>query len=187
MFAPKITLFNGIPGTMTSQVQRPFVISLHAGRRCFSVGFQPIIRSFPEGVKLAVQAVVSADRRYVRLSLLPLFTNITDVFTFSFVSGRRRRRRLRRRQRRHRRRRRWRHRAASAAAAASGIGGGGGSTAAATGTAGSTGTTGTAGRGTAVPVQRSPFSSRSSTSCRHDGRQRAGRRHRAAGRHQAAA
>lgn len=87
MFAPKITVFNGIPGTITSQVQRPFVISLQPVVSAFSVGFQPIISVVPEGVQMTVQAVVSADRRYVRLSLLPFFTTITDVFTFSFVSG----------------------------------------------------------------------------------------------------
>ena len=31
--------------------------------------------------------MVSADRRYVRLSVSPQFTNITDVFTFSFAGG----------------------------------------------------------------------------------------------------
>jgi hypothetical protein len=32
-------------------------------------------------------AVVSPDRRYVRLSLAPTFTAITDVFTFSFAGS----------------------------------------------------------------------------------------------------
>jgi len=30
-------------------------------------------------------AVISGDRRYVRLTLSPQFNDITDVFTFSFV------------------------------------------------------------------------------------------------------
>lgn len=87
MFAPKITLFNGLTGTIVSQVQRPFVISLIPVVSAFSVGFQPVITVVPEGVQMTVQAVVSADRRYVRLSVFPLFTTITDVFTFSFISG----------------------------------------------------------------------------------------------------
>jgi hypothetical protein len=52
-----------------------------------AVGFQPIIQIIPDGVQLSALAVVSADRRYVRISTLPLFTNITDVATFSFISG----------------------------------------------------------------------------------------------------
>jgi hypothetical protein len=56
-------------------------------RRAGAVGFQPVIRIVPDGSQLSAQAIVSADRRYVRISSLPLFTSITDVFTFSFVSG----------------------------------------------------------------------------------------------------
>lgn len=56
-------------------------------RRAGAVGFQPVIRIVPEGSQLSAMAVVSPDRRYVRISSFPLFTTITDVFTFSFVSG----------------------------------------------------------------------------------------------------
>lgn len=52
-----------------------------------AVGFQPIIQIIPDGAQLSALAVVSADRRYVRISTLPLFTNVTDVATFSFISG----------------------------------------------------------------------------------------------------
>ncbi len=85
--APKITLFNGLIGTVVSQTQQPFVISLTPVVSAFSVGFQPQIAVIPDGVQLTVQAVVSADRRYVRLSVLPLFTEIIDVFTFSTSGG----------------------------------------------------------------------------------------------------
>jgi len=50
-------------------------------------GFTPVISAIPEGVTLSALAVVSGDRRYVRLSLFPQFNNITDVFTFSFTGG----------------------------------------------------------------------------------------------------
>jgi hypothetical protein len=53
----------------------------------FSVGFTPQITVLSEGVTLQVQAVISADRRFVRLTVVPNFTNITDVFTFSFQGG----------------------------------------------------------------------------------------------------
>lgn len=87
MFAPKLTLFNGQIGNVTSALQRPFVIALLPVASSFNIGFQPIIQTIPDGVQLTVRAVVSADRRYVRLSILPVFTNVTDVFTFSFISG----------------------------------------------------------------------------------------------------
>lgn len=51
------------------------------------VGYQPMISILSEGVSNTASAVVSADRRYVRLSLSPVFSAITDVFTFSFVGG----------------------------------------------------------------------------------------------------
>jgi general secretion pathway protein D len=37
-----------------------------------------------EGTSLSVQAVVSPDRRFVRLTLIPFFSSIGDVDTFTF-------------------------------------------------------------------------------------------------------
>jgi hypothetical protein len=87
MFAPKITLFNGQIGSVSSFVARPFVTSVIPVVSAFAVGFQPVVQQIPDGIFMTVQAVVSADRRYVRLAVSPNFTNVTDVFTFSFVSG----------------------------------------------------------------------------------------------------
>jgi type II secretory pathway component GspD/PulD (secretin) len=87
MAAPKVTTFNGLPASISNQTLRPFVISVVPVVSAFAVGFQPIITVIPEGISLSVAAVVSADRRYVRLSVFPLFTTITDVFTFSFITG----------------------------------------------------------------------------------------------------
>lgn len=50
------------------------------------VGFAPVITPLSEGASLSANAVISADRRYVRIGVVPLFTNITDVFTFGFVN-----------------------------------------------------------------------------------------------------
>jgi hypothetical protein len=72
---------------VTDTVQRPFVTSLTPTVGFFSVGFQPQITVLPEGVSMTVQAVISADRRYVRLTVIPAFTAITDVQSFSFISG----------------------------------------------------------------------------------------------------
>jgi type II secretory pathway component GspD/PulD (secretin)/tetratricopeptide (TPR) repeat protein len=87
LFAPKVTLFNGQIATVADNVVRPFVTSLIPTVGFFSVGFTPQITPLTEGVTMTVQAVVSADRRFVRLAVAPFFTNITDVFTFSFLSG----------------------------------------------------------------------------------------------------
>lgn len=51
-----------------------------------AVGFQPVIAVIPEGVRTTATAVISADRRYVRLTLNPVFSSLTDVFTFSYQS-----------------------------------------------------------------------------------------------------
>src|SRR5436190_7089677 len=87
LFAPKVTLFNGQTATVTDTVQRPFVTSLIPTVGFGSVGFTLQITVLLEGVSMTVTAVISADRRYVRLTVIPSFTAITDVQQFSFVSG----------------------------------------------------------------------------------------------------
>ncbi len=52
-----------------------------------AVGYQPVVQFIGEGVSMGAMAVVSGDRRYVRISVSPTFSSITDVFTFSFVGG----------------------------------------------------------------------------------------------------
>ena len=52
-----------------------------------AVGFAPVVVPVTSGSSLTASAVVSADRRYVRIAIAPRFTNVTDVFTFSFVNG----------------------------------------------------------------------------------------------------
>lgn len=87
MFAPKVTVFNGQTGTVADTKRRPFVTSLVPTVGFNSTGFQPVITTVNEGITLSVTAVVSSDRRFVRLSVNPQFNSITDVFTFSFVGG----------------------------------------------------------------------------------------------------
>jgi hypothetical protein len=52
-----------------------------------AVGFQPVIRTINEGASLGASALISPDRRYVRMAISPTFSNITDVFTFSVFGG----------------------------------------------------------------------------------------------------
>ncbi len=54
------------------------------------VGFQPEITPLPAGAGLfssGALAVVSADRRYVRVSPQPFFSQIGEVNTFNFGGG----------------------------------------------------------------------------------------------------
>jgi hypothetical protein len=64
---------------IANQTGRPLVTG--------AVGFQPVVSTIPDGSIVQASAVVSPDRRYVRIAVNPIFTTLTDVFTFSFVSG----------------------------------------------------------------------------------------------------
>lgn len=50
-----------------------------------AVGFQPIIQVLPDGTMMSVLGVVSADRRYVRVAVWPIFSTIGDIQTFTFA------------------------------------------------------------------------------------------------------
>lgn len=71
---------------MTSR-QIPFVTGTNVVNSGGVVAYQPVIQIIPEGRQLFAQAQVSADRRYVRLAVMPVFSTITNVFTFTFVGG----------------------------------------------------------------------------------------------------
>lgn len=47
-------------------------------------GFAPVITTLPSGTQLGATAVVSPDRRYVRMSLAPFFSSVGPVQTFTF-------------------------------------------------------------------------------------------------------
>jgi hypothetical protein len=51
------------------------------------VGYQPVITVLPTGTTLTVTGVVSADRRYVRITPTPLFSGVGSVTTFNIQSG----------------------------------------------------------------------------------------------------
>ncbi len=82
--APKVTLFNGQQAFVADQSQRPFVSSIIPVVGDFAAAHQPVITVLTEGTSLSVQAVVSQDRRFVRLTLVPFFSQIGDVDTFTF-------------------------------------------------------------------------------------------------------
>jgi len=82
--APKVTLFNGQMATVRDQSYSPFVMSVIPVVGDFAAAQQPVIVILAEGTFLAVQAVVSDDRRFVRLTVVPYFSRIGDVETFTF-------------------------------------------------------------------------------------------------------
>jgi hypothetical protein len=50
-------------------------------------GYRPVITTLPEGSNMTATAVISADRRYVRVTPTPLFSLIGPVSTFNFSTG----------------------------------------------------------------------------------------------------
>jgi hypothetical protein len=52
-----------------------------------AVGYQPIIMFLQPGTNFAAQAIISADRRYVRVTSVPSFSNIGNVTTFTFAGA----------------------------------------------------------------------------------------------------
>jgi general secretion pathway protein D len=83
--APKVTLFNGQQAFVSDTSQSPFVISVIPVVGDFAAAQQPVIVVLSEGTFLTVQAVVSNDRRFVRLTVVPFFSQIGDVNTFTFT------------------------------------------------------------------------------------------------------
>ncbi|MCA9103538.1 MAG: hypothetical protein KDA63_20435, partial [Planctomycetales bacterium] len=85
--APKVTLFNGQQASVSDTSQSPFVISVIPVVGDFAAAQQPVIVVLSEGTHLSVQAVVSSDRRFVRLTVVPFFSQIGDVTTFQFTGS----------------------------------------------------------------------------------------------------
>ncbi len=85
--APKVTLFNGQQASVRDISQSPFVISVIPVVGDFAAAQQPVIVVLSEGTMLTVQAVVSSDRRFVRLTVVPYFSEIREVDTFTFTGS----------------------------------------------------------------------------------------------------
>ena len=82
--APTLTMFNGQVASVSDGSTVPFVTSVTPVVGDFAVAQQPIITLFPDGTSLNVQSVVSNDRKSVRMTLVPFFSQITNVDTFTF-------------------------------------------------------------------------------------------------------
>jgi len=85
--APKVTLFNGQQAYVNDTSQSPFVVSVIPVVGDFAAAQQPVIVVLSEGTFMTVQAVVSNDRRFVRLTVVPFFSKIGEVKTFQFTGS----------------------------------------------------------------------------------------------------
>lgn len=69
MQAPKLTLFNGQTATLNVGDTQFFVIDVNLQTLANgNVSFSPVVQGYFNGIQLTIQAIISADRRTVRLS-----------------------------------------------------------------------------------------------------------------------
>ncbi|MEQ1827019.1 MAG: hypothetical protein ABL921_13775 [Pirellula sp.] len=83
--APKVTMFDGQIASINDTAQRPFVVSYQPVVGDFAVAQRPIVVVLSEGTQMNVQSVVSQDKRFVRMTLVPQFTRLESAdrqFTF---------------------------------------------------------------------------------------------------------
>jgi general secretion pathway protein D len=78
MQAPKLTLFNGQTASLNVNDFQNFVTSVQVVPQNGVFIFQPQVQQVPLGVQLTIQAVISADRRFVRMSLAPNLQNLAS-------------------------------------------------------------------------------------------------------------
>ena len=81
--APRVTLFNGQRAFVLVATTQAYVSDLTPIVSSNAVGFNPTISTVQSGVLLDVQATVSADRKYVTLTLRPQLSNLLSLVPFS--------------------------------------------------------------------------------------------------------
>jgi type II secretory pathway component GspD/PulD (secretin) len=78
MQAPKLSLFNGQTATITIGDTQPFLSNVTVVPQMGVFTYRPTVIPIPVNItNLTIQAVISADRRFVRMSLTPLLTNLS--------------------------------------------------------------------------------------------------------------
>jgi type II secretory pathway component GspD/PulD (secretin) len=85
--APRVTLFNGQRAYVLVTTTRAYVSNLTPVVSTGVSSFAPTISATQSGVVLDVQATVSADRKYVTLTLRPSLNTLLDLLPFTFQSG----------------------------------------------------------------------------------------------------
>ncbi|HWE03936.1 MAG TPA: hypothetical protein VG326_16145, partial [Tepidisphaeraceae bacterium] len=85
--APRVTLFNGQRAYVLVAIQQAYVSNLTAAVGTGVSSFTPIVSIVESGVLLDVSATVSADRKYVTLTLRPQLSTLLDLASFTFQNG----------------------------------------------------------------------------------------------------
>jgi type II secretory pathway component GspD/PulD (secretin) len=85
--APRLTLFNGQRAYVAVTRVTAYVSDLEPVVAQNAVAFNPTVALFPSGVVLDVQATVSADRKYVTLTLRPTLTTLLQLLPFTFQTA----------------------------------------------------------------------------------------------------
>ncbi|HMB96513.1 MAG TPA: hypothetical protein VKK61_10780, partial [Tepidisphaeraceae bacterium] len=80
--APRITLFNGQRSYVVVATETAYVSDLTPVVAAGSVAFDPTVGIVQSGVLLDVQATVSADRKYVTLTLRPILSRLRSLTNF---------------------------------------------------------------------------------------------------------
>lgn len=79
--APRVTFFNGQTASIQTGTQQAFVTSLTPVVGEGGTGFTPNVNVTDQGVVLTVRPVVSADRRYVTLTMQPTIATLLQPIT----------------------------------------------------------------------------------------------------------
>ena len=79
---------NAVPAQSGVRTSRQFTTGANVNSSGGAIGFQPVITNVREGIGFSAMAVVTGDRRYVRLSVAPVFSQIIGVDKFTIPSGR---------------------------------------------------------------------------------------------------
>jgi len=85
--APRLTLFNGQRAYITVGTQTAYIQSWRPMVAQQAAALQPIIGFIPTGSVLDIEATVSADRRYVTLTVRPQVAQLLDITTVDFTVG----------------------------------------------------------------------------------------------------
>jgi type II secretory pathway component GspD/PulD (secretin) len=88
MQAPKLSLFNGQTSNLAISDVQFFVTGVNVIPQLGQFTYFPTTTLFPFGTSVTIQAVITADRRFVRLSLTPVLRNLSvaDVQLFPVVT-----------------------------------------------------------------------------------------------------
>jgi type II secretory pathway component GspD/PulD (secretin) len=79
MQAPRVTVFNGQSAFISVNTFQFFLLGITINQAADQLFFTPQNTAVPVGVNMFVTPVVTADRRFVRLSLAPTLTNLASA------------------------------------------------------------------------------------------------------------